>query len=154
MGPIIILILVGLVFLFVETLLTPGIAVSGILGILCLVASCYFGFQTYGYVAGLAIVLLNVLIAGGFIIFVLRSKTWKKATLNTSIDAVVDTMPSQKGLKEGDEGITTTRLNPMGRADFNGIEVEVRSTDGLIEARSKVIIHSISGERIFVSKIN
>ena len=44
MGFIITLILVGLVLLFVEILLVPGVGVAGILGLLCMGGSCFYAF--------------------------------------------------------------------------------------------------------------
>ena len=84
-------------------------------------------------------------------VWILRSKTWKKATLNTEIKASVDQRPLDKGITAGMKGSTTTRLNPMGRVRFdNGEEAEVHSLDGLIEARSKVVVSQIEEEKIFV----
>ena len=40
MGPIILLILLGLILLLVETLLLPGFFFTGILGVLSLAAAC------------------------------------------------------------------------------------------------------------------
>ncbi|MBR4771896.1 MAG: hypothetical protein IK009_04090 [Bacteroidales bacterium] len=154
MGPIILLILLGLILLFIETLLLPGFVFTGILGICSLVAACYFGFVNYGNTGGIITVIISVAVAAAFMVWILRSKTWKKATLNTEIKAAVDQRPHEKGIAVGTKGVTATRLNPMGRVRFeNGEEAEVHSLDGLIEARSNVVVDSVEEEKIFVKLV-
>ena len=122
MGPIILLILLGLILLLVETLLLPGFFFTGILGVLSLAAACYFGFVNYGNTGGIITVIISVLVAAAFMVWILRSKTWKKATLNTEIKATVDQRPADKGITAGMKGVAQTRLNPMGRVRFeNGV---------------------------------
>ena len=154
MGPIILLILLGLILLLVETLLLPGFFFTGILGVLSLAAACYFGFVNYGNTGGIITVIISVLVAAAFMVWILRSKTWKKATLNTEIKATVDQRPADKGITAGMKGVAQTRLNPMGRVRFeNGVDAEVHSLDGLIEARSEVVVTLVEEEKIFV-KLN
>ena len=154
MGPIILVILLGLILLFIETLLLPGFVFTGILGICSLVAACYFGFVNYGNTGGIITVIISVAVAAAFMVWILRSKTWKKATLNTEIKAAVDQRPHEKGIAVGTKGVTATRLNPMGRVRFeNGEEAEVHSLDGLIEARSNVVVDSVEEEKIFVKLV-
>ena len=151
MGPIILLILLGLILLFIETLLLPGFVFTGILGICSLAAACYFGFVNFGNTGGIITIIISVAVAAAFMVWILRSKTWKKATLNTEIKAAVDQRPHEKGIAVGTKGVTSTRLNPMGRVRFdNGEEAEVHSLDGLIEARRKVAVESVEEEKIFV----
>ena len=151
MGPIILLILLGLILLLVETLLLPGFFFTGILGVLSLAAACYFGFVNYGNTGGIITVIISVLVAAAFMVWILRSKTWKKATLNTEIKATVDQRPADKGITAGMKGVAQTRLNPMGRVRFdNGEEAEVHSLDGLIDARKNVVVEQVDEEKIFV----
>ena len=49
MGFIITLILVGLVLIFAEILLVPGVGIAGVLGLLSMGGSCYYAFYEYGY---------------------------------------------------------------------------------------------------------
>ena len=151
MGPIILLILLGLILLLVETLLLPGFFFTGILGVLSLAAACYFGFVNFGNTGGIITVIISVLVAAAFMVWILRSKTWKKATLNTEIKATVDQRPVDKGITAGMKGVAQTRLNPMGRVRFdNGEEAEVHSLDGLIDARKNVVVEQVDEEKIFV----
>ena len=109
MGPIILLILLGLILLLVETLLLPGFFFTGILGVLSLAAACYFGFVNFGNTGCIVTVIISVAVAAAFMVWILRSKTWKKATLNTEIKASVDQRPLDKGISAGLKGSTTTK---------------------------------------------
>ena len=154
MGPVIILIIVGLLLLLVETLLIPGFAVTGILGIASLAAACYLAFTRIGTTAGVICVIVCILLATLLLVWLLRSSTWKKATLNTNIDAKVDVNADKKGIAVGQQGTTVTRLAPMGMVRFeNGTKVEVNSADGFIDPGQKVVVDSIDGEKIFIKKL-
>ena len=67
MGPIIILIVVGLLLLLVETLLIPGFAVTGILGICSLGAACWLAFTRLGNTAGIIVTIVCILLAAALI---------------------------------------------------------------------------------------
>lgn len=154
MGPIIILIAVGLLLLLVETLLIPGFAVTGILGIASLGAACYLAFTRLGTTAGIIVTVVCILLAAALLVWVLRSSTWKKATLNTNIDAKVDVNADKKGIEIGSKGIAETRLAPMGMVRFeDGTKAEVSSADGFIDPGCQVVVSSMEGEKIFIKKI-
>ena len=75
------LILIGLVLLIIEILFIPGTTIFGIFGIISIIASNYLFFQYFGpelivyYMIGSSILVLGV------IIYSLKSKTWKKVSL-------------------------------------------------------------------------
>ncbi|MDD2594300.1 MAG: nodulation efficiency protein D (NfeD) [Bacteroidales bacterium] len=152
MALIITLIVLGIVLIIAEILIIPGFAVIGILGLCSLVASCYFGFANYGETGGIITIAVNIVLLIFFVIFSLKSKTWKKLSLSTNIDSKVDTKPQEKGITPGTEGITITRLNPMGRARINDLDVEVRSIDGIIDPNETIVVAYLEDERILIKK--
>ena len=153
MGPIVILILIGLILLLVETLLIPGFAVTGILGIVSMGAACYLAFTTIGNTAGIIVTAVCILLGVGLVLLVLRSSTWKKATLDTKLDEAVDVKPEQKGITVGDSAIAVSRLAPIGMIRLeDGTKVEAASVDGLINAGTPVVVETIESEKIFVKK--
>ena len=93
----------------------------------------------------------NILLAVISTIVVLRSKTWKKLSLGTNIDAKVDTTPVQKGISVGDEGATVTR--PGGKILVGTEMVEAFSRDTVIEPGVSIEVCSIEGNKIFVKEI-
>ncbi|MDD2293520.1 MAG: NfeD family protein [Bacteroidales bacterium] len=152
MGLIITLIVLGIILIIAEILIIPGFAITGILGVISLGASCYFGFNYYGQTGGIIVLIVDILLITCFIFFALRSKTWKKISLNTNIDSKVDSQPEEKGIEAKSEGVTVTRLNPMGRARFGDKETEVRSLDGIIDPKTEIVVAYIENEKIFVNK--
>ena len=60
MGFIITLILVGLVLMFAEILLIPGVGVAGILGLISMGGSCFCAFHQYGNTVGAIVTAVNV----------------------------------------------------------------------------------------------
>ena len=154
MGPVIILILVGLVLLLVETLLIPGFAVTGILGLASMAAACWLAFTNIGTTAGVICVVVCILLTAALLVWLLRSSTWKKATLNTNIDSKVDVNADKKGIEVGSKGVTVTRLAPMGMVRFeDGTKAEVNSADGFVDPGREVVVDSIDGEKIFIKKL-
>lgn len=154
MGPVIILILVGLVLLLVETLLIPGFAVTGILGLASMAAACWLAFTNIGTTAGVICVVVCILLTAALLVWLLRSSTWKKATLNTNIDSKVDVNADKKGIEVGSKGVTVTRLAPMGMVRFeDGTKAEVNSADGFVDPGREVVVDAIDGEKIFIKKL-
>ena len=84
MGFIITLILVGLVLIFAEILLIPGVGVAGILGLLAMAGSCFYAFAQIGTTAGIIVTVINAVLIVGLTLWVLRAKTWKRLTLDTN----------------------------------------------------------------------
>ena len=147
MGFLITLILVGLVLIFVEILLVPGIGVAGVLGLLSIAGSCFYAFYDMGTTAGFIVTIVNALLLVGLTVYVLRAKTWKRMSLETNIDtkAVEDAV-----LSVGDKGKTVTRLAPMGSARFGNNLVEVKALEGMLDPGISVKVVLIEDNKIYV----
>jgi membrane-bound ClpP family serine protease len=150
MGLIITLILVGLILVFAEILLIPGVGVAGILGLLSLGGSCFYAFHEFGNLTGGIVSGINALLIVLLTIYVLRAKTWKRMSLETNIDA--------KALEDetayvsvGDIGCTVTRLAPMGTVRFGARAVEVKALEGMMEPGTEVEVVMIEDGKIYVS---
>ena len=150
---IITLVLVGLILLGIELLVIPGFGVVGVLGLLSFVASCYLAFTNFGAAAGVAVAVALVVLVSLFVVLVLRSKTWKKITLNTNIDSRIDDTPQSKGIEAGVRGVALTRLAPAGQAEFGTVALEVFSRDSIINAGSAVEVVEVSDNKVLVKPI-
>lgn len=152
MGLIVSLIILGLVLLFAEILLIPGIGVAGILGVISMGGSCYFAFTDYGMTTGLVVLAIILLILSLMLVWVLRAKTWKKMSLETNIDskAVALEVP----VAVGDKGVTMTRIAPMGNARFGDKAIEVTSYEGIINSGTDVEVISVDGIKVVVRSCN
>lgn len=149
MGFTIVLILVGLVLIFAEILLIPGVGVAGILGLLSMGGSCFYAFHEMGTTTGIIITVINALLIVGLTVWVLRAKTWKRFTLDTNIDSKVFSLEGAK-IAIGDRGRTITRLAPMGTARFGEDTYEVKALEGMVDPGTDVEIVLIEDNKIYV----
>lgn len=151
MGLIISLIIIGLLLLFAEILLIPGVGFAGILGLVSLGGSCFYAFNQMGGTVGAIVTAVNVALVVGLSIYVLRAKTWKRLSLDTNIDskAVADT-----GLAVGDRGVTVSRLAPMGSARFDTELIEVKALEGFVDLEVEVEIVLMEDGKIYVKPVS
>lgn len=145
------LILIGLVLIFTEILLIPGIGIAGTLGVISLGGACYYAFCEIGATTGYIITSVIVVMLIGLTIYVLRAKTWRKFTLNTNIDskAVVE----EEIPVIGDRGKTTTRLAPVGMVRIGKHSYEAKALEGMIDAGTPVEVVLIEDNKIYVSPL-
>lgn len=151
MGLLISLIIIGLLLLFAEILLIPGVGVAGILGLLSLGGSCFYAFNQMGSTAGAIVTAVNVLLVVALSIYVLRAKTWKRLSLDTNINSKA--VPSDLDVEVGDRGVTITRLAPTGSARFSGLIVEVKALEGLLDPGEEVEVVLIEEGKIYVRPV-
>lgn len=150
MGFIITLILVGLVLIFAEILLVPGVGVAGILGLLSMGGSCFYAFTEFGETTGAIVTAVNAVLVAALTVYVLRAKTWKKMSLETNITSkAVETAV----LALGDTGRTLTRLAPMGSVRFGNNVVEVKALEGMIDPDTTVEVVLIEDGKIYVKVV-
>ena len=151
MGLIISLIIIGLLLLFAEILLIPGVGFAGILGLVSLGGSCFYAFNQMGGTVGAIVTAVNVALVVGLSIYVLRAKTWKRLSLDTNIDskAVADT-----GLAVGDRGVTVSRLAPMGSVRFDTELIEVKALEGFVDPEVEVEVVLMEDGKIYVKPVS
>lgn len=152
MGFIITLILVGLVLIFAEILIIPGVGVAGILGLLSMGGSCFYAFYEFGNTVGAIVTAVNVVLVVALAVWILRAKTWKRMSLETKIDskAVSD---KASVVAVGDRGKTLTRLAPMGSARFGDYVIEVKAVEGMLDPEVPVEVVLIEENKIYVKPL-
>ena len=145
-------ILLGIIFLLAEIFLLPGLTISGIAGFIFLIGGIYYAYMYMGIMAGnLTLVISAFLLLGSFL-YLIKSKSLRRISLKTNIDSKVDTSDLDK-IKVGDEGITQSRLNPIGKVFINNLTVEGKSIDGeMIDEDTVVIVNKVEWSNILVSK--
>ena len=148
MGFVITLLIVGLLLVFAEIVIIPGVGVAGILGLVAMVGSCVYAFNVIGMTAGTIVTAVNVVLLIVLTFYGLRAKTWKKVTLDTKIESKVSDADSQ--LAVGDKGRTVTRLSPVGSARLNGKVYEVKALEGMIDSGKDVEVALIEDNKIIV----
>ena len=153
MGFIITLILVGLVLIFAEILLIPGVGVAGVLGLLSMGGSCFYAFHEFGNTAGAIVTAVVAVLIVALTIWVLRAKTWKRMSLETNIDSKAVSSDAST-IAVGDRGKTLTRLAPMGSARFGDYVVEVKALEGMLDPGVDVEVVLIEDNRIIIKPLN
>jgi membrane-bound ClpP family serine protease len=149
MGLVITLIILGLLLLFAEILIIPGVGIAGILGLLSMGGSCVYAFMEIGQTTGIIVTAVNAVLIVMLTIWVLRAKTWQRLALNTNIDAkaVVPEVNVVPGMK----GVSVTRLAPMGMARFGDLRLEVTAREGVIDPGVEVEVVEVDGIKVYVT---
>jgi len=153
MTVVIILILLGILLFVIEFLLIPGVTIAGIGGLVLTVFGVYKAFNDFGAATGVWVLIGTLLVSVFVIAMSLRARTWNRLMLKTEIDGTVDTAPTEDQIKEGDKGVTLTRLAPMGKIVVNEIVREAKSTEGFVDEHTEIEIVSVEGTRINVKPV-
>ncbi len=143
------LIVVGIVFLLLEILVVPGTTVVGLVGLGMLIAGVVVAFNAYGVQVGVMTLVGTLILSLVSIVFALKSNTWKKAMLGSELVGRVNEIEADK-VVAGDEGLTISRLNPIGKALIKDDYYEVRSKDNLIAENTPVVVVKVDGNKIIV----
>lgn len=143
------LIFIGLLFLVLEVLVIPGTGLVGIAGFGMLVFGIYESYHIYGANAGHITLAASVVLTVLALYFSLKSKTWDRMMLSKNIDGKVNVIDEQN-IRLGDEGITSSRLAPMGKALINGSLVEVQSQSGFVDENVEIVVVKVSTNKILV----
>lgn len=141
-------IVIGAILILMEFLIFPGVNVAGVLGFICIIGGIYSGYSFYGAAAGHFILLGTTLFGAGTTWYVLRTKTWKRLSLETSIDSVVEGVG--ESIHVGDDGECIGRLAPMGNVRVGELIVEAESQSGYIDANQKVEVIKVFKNKIIV----
>ena len=149
---IILLIVLGIVLLLIEFLVIPGITIAGIGGLVLIGTSIYSTYKSYGSTTGNIVLVVTFLLVLAATFFALRSKTWRKVMLNTTVDGKA-TESFDDRLKPGDHGKAVTRLAPMGNAMFGDIITEVKTMGEFVDAGTEVEIVKVHNKEIVVKPI-
>lgn len=150
MALIISLSILGLLLIIAEIILIPGIFVAGTLGLVSIGAACWLAFDGIGPDAGYITIAANAVLAVVCAVLSLRSKTWKKLSLHTEIDSRTDSRPEDKGISVGSQGVTITRLAPMGKVLFGDTTVECSARNGIIDPGQQVEVILIDDNKIWL----
>ncbi|SFE84399.1 NfeD family protein [Thermophagus xiamenensis] len=152
MGIIILLILTGLLLLILEFFVVPGITIAGLGGFGMIVMAIIMAYDINASTGNITLG-VTLLATITILFFVLRTKTWKKFMLQSSIDSRVDVV-EQSTIKPGDRGITTTRLNPIGKARINDQEIEARCPGQFLDPKTEIEVIEVHQTYIIVKPVN
>lgn len=153
MAGIIILIVLGILLFVIEFLLVPGITVAGIGGLVLTVLGVYKAFADFGTATGIWVMIGTIILSVFVIAISLRAKTWNRLMLKTNIEGTVDKDLTEEQVKQGDRGVSLTRLAPMGKVQINSLIREAKSIEGYIDEHSDIEVVQVEGTRILVKSL-
>ena len=146
------LLFTGIVLMFVEMLLIPGVGIAGILSFASFGVACWYAFTFIGRTAGIITTIIASIILAILIVIILRGKTWKRFELKTEVDSKVNA--ENEKVKVGDKGIAQTRLAPMGTGKFGAVYCEVKSiTNAMIDAGTPIEVVETEDNKVIVKQI-
>lgn len=145
---IILLILLGIFLLMLEILFVPGM-VLGFISVILMIVGIIFSYKDYGTTIG-TIVLAGTAITTAIAVYMaFKSNIWKKLGVQSAIDGKANVL-EEGAVNIGDSGKTISRLNPIGKAFINKLQLEVQAQDGFIDEEKEVTIVKIQHNKIYV----
>jgi membrane-bound ClpP family serine protease len=151
----IILFFAGMALITIE-LFIPGIGIFGGLGAICLVLAIVFQANTF--LQGLILFLIIAAIVAVLALIVARS--FRKGRLYRSSLVLKNEAKREEGYVSNDDnsslvgksGVSLSILRPSGRANIDGMHVDVVTDGEFVDAGEKVVVVASVGRRIVVKK--
>ena len=147
------LVVAGILLIIAEILFVPGTTVVGILGIASSIFGVYLSYDYFGAATGTWFTVGSAIIFAVALYYSFKSKTWDKFSLKDSLQGKVNENLTS-GLESGMEGIAISTLKPIGKAEFNNKEYEVKTTGQYVESGQQLKILKIEKNNIIVEPIN
>lgn len=147
------LMVVAIVLILLEIFMLPGITVAGVGGFIFAAGGLIYAYSV-DTLAGNVTLTVSLLVFAATFVWLLRSKSFSRVALKTDVDSRL-VSSRDLGIIPGDEGLTLSRLAPIGKARINGIMVEAKSMDELIDENTPVEVVRVDSNNIIVKrKIN
>ncbi|MBW7935642.1 MAG: hypothetical protein LC101_06920 [Flavobacteriales bacterium] len=150
---VLLLILIGLLIVLAEIFLVPGSTIIGVIGVILILLGIVGAFYSLGQETGFMVFGVTLLLIGilGYLGF--KAKTWQRFAVKSAIDGKA-TVDAAK-FHVGQEAITLTRCNPIGKARFtDGSIEEVYSSGDMIAENTPVSILRILDQKIIIKPKN
>jgi membrane-bound serine protease (ClpP class) len=163
----IILFAAGIILILLEVFVIPGFGVTGILGILCIVASLFLALIGGGNLPfvdtnqiSIAIIQLASALAAAVVLLIILARYLPKSTIFNKLvlsheESSSKGFVSSKSLSEliGKEGKALTTLRPAGMADFNGDKIDVVADGDYVQQGSRLKVLRVEGSKVVVREI-
>jgi len=147
---IIILIVLGLLFLLLEVLVIPGTTFAGIVGFALLFVGLWQTYASHGTVEGHITLGATIIVTVVTLYFSFKAGTWKRMALKTTVDGKMDQLHGID-IKEGDTGLSVSRLAPSGKAIINNNIIEVHTYGEFIDQEKEIVVISLKENKIIVT---
>lgn len=147
------LLFLGLMLMVVEVVFIPGTTFVGLLGIIFSIAGVVVSYNAYGNDIGFYALIGTASVNLLAFIVALRAEVWTRFALKTSITAKVN-QHIPRIVNIGDIGRAVSTLRPMGKANINDHEFEVKSLSGYVKNGSTLRVVEVNTQQIIVEPTN
>ncbi len=151
MNVILILFAVAILLALIEVYLMPGFGISGIGSAVCVIGALVMTYVEYGIGTTFGVALGAIVVFFFFLWYLSRTIARSKMALQAKIDSVA-TPEEQLTVKAGDKGMAITRLNLVGRALINNVQVEVRSEEGFLDEKTPIVVTRTADGVVYVAR--
>lgn len=146
---IVLLILLGLLLIILEFFVLPGVTFAGLGGVFFIGVGIYMAYHQFGTAGGNTTLIAALACTIFVIVWSLRSGTWNKLMLNTTIESRVE-VKNDDDIKVGDMGVAITRLNPIGKAKVNNVLIEAKCPGQFVDQNTILEVQKVYKTYIIV----
>ncbi len=146
---IVFLIGVAILLVLLEIFLLPGITIAGIGGAIFAIGGVIYAYTVSTFVGHITLGASVVIFCIAFA-WLLRSNSFHRVALHTDVDSKL-TSSRELGIEVGDEGITLSRLAPIGKARIKDITVEAKSIGDFIDEETPIVVVKVDGYNVVVT---
>ena len=140
----------GIILILAEIFLLPGISIAICGGAIFVGGGLYYAYSHLGLHGGNIALAISIITFVITFVWLIKSKAINKIGLKTDIDSSVADEKVMNEIKEGDEGITLSRLNPIGKVKIGQITIEAKSLDDFIDEETKVVVLKVYPTQVIV----
>jgi membrane-bound ClpP family serine protease len=140
---------IGIALVLVEIFLIPGLTITALTGAAFAIAGIYYAFRNYGVLGGSITFVSTVTIIGIAFVYLVKSKALDRISLKTDIGSTVASGDSLE-IAVGDEGISISRLNPMGKVRVNNITMEAKTLGEFVDENTEIVVLKVSPTQLIV----
>lgn len=148
---VVLLMVIAIGLIILEVFFLPGTTIGGIAGACFAIAGIVFAYVQLGSFWGNIILVSSIVIFGAIFVWFIKSNALNKVALNEEIDSKIETVDQEK-IKPGDEGITLSRVNPIGKARINGETVEAKSTGEFIDQEMPIVVIKVFPNNVLIEE--
>jgi len=148
-----VLLILGILLVIAEIFLFPGITIAAVGGAIFVGGGLLYAYTHLGVTGGNIALLITVIAFAATFVWVVKSKAVDKIGLKTNIDSTVADKKIMEEIKEGDEGITVSRLNPIGKVRVGNITIEAKTLGDFLDHGVKVEVLKVYPTQIVVKEV-
>lgn len=149
---VVILMVIAIGLLILEIFFLPGTTLGGIAGGIFAIVGIWYAYSQLGVFWGNVTLITSIVIFGAAFLWFVKSNALNKIALNEEVDSKIEAINEEK-IKSGDEGITLSRVNPIGEARINGERVEVKSTGDFIDENTPIVVIKVYSTNVLVERV-